>query len=90
MHRLCTVSTVSPFICHEVMGLDAMILVFRMLSFKPIFSPSSHFHQQAQEAHKGGVIWESEVIDNSPGNLDSSLCFIQLSVSHDVLCIQVK
>ena len=23
-----TVSTVSPFICHEVMGLDAMILVF--------------------------------------------------------------
>ena len=23
-----TVSTVSPFICHEVLGLDAMILVF--------------------------------------------------------------
>ena len=23
-----TVSIVSPFICHEVMGLDAMILVF--------------------------------------------------------------
>ena len=29
--------TVSPSICHEVMGLDAMILVFRMLSFKPTF-----------------------------------------------------
>ena len=28
----------SPFICHEVMGLDAMILVFWMLSFKPAFS----------------------------------------------------
>ena len=28
-----TVSIVSPSICHEVMGLDAMILVFRMLSF---------------------------------------------------------
>ena len=28
-----TVSTVSPSICHEVMGLDAMILVFRMLNF---------------------------------------------------------
>ena len=27
----------------------------------------------------------SEVIDISPGNLDSSLCFIQPSVSHDVL-----
>ena len=32
---------VSPSICHEVMGLDAMILVFRMLSFKPTFSLSS-------------------------------------------------
>ena len=30
--------TVSPSICHEVIGLDAMILVFWMLSFKPTFS----------------------------------------------------
>ena len=36
-----TVSTVSPSICHEVMGPDAMILVFWMLSFKPSFSHSS-------------------------------------------------
>ena len=36
-----TVYTVSPSICHEVMGPDAMILVFRMLSFKPRFSLSS-------------------------------------------------
>ena len=35
------VSTVSPSICHEVMGPDAMILVFWMLSFKPAFSLSS-------------------------------------------------
>ena len=28
-----TVSTVSPSICHELMGLDAMILVFWILSF---------------------------------------------------------
>ena len=40
--------------------------------------------------HKGGVIRISEVIDISPGNLDSSLCFFQPSVSHDVLCIEVK
>ena len=33
-----TVSTVSPSISHEVMGPDAMILVFWMLSFKPTFS----------------------------------------------------
>ena len=32
-----TVSTVSPSLCHEVMGPDAMILVFWMLSFKPTF-----------------------------------------------------
>ena len=36
-----TVSTVSPSISHEVMGLDAMILVFWMLNFKPTFSLSS-------------------------------------------------
>ena len=33
-----TVSTVSPSICHEVMGPDAMIFVFRMLSFKPFWN----------------------------------------------------
>ena len=32
-----TVSTASPSICHEVMGLDAMILVFGMLSLKLTF-----------------------------------------------------
>ena len=36
-----TVSIVSPSICHEVMGPDAMIFVFWMLSFKPTFSLSS-------------------------------------------------
>ena len=35
-----TVSTFFPSICHEVMGLDAMILVL-MLRFKPVFSFSS-------------------------------------------------
>ena len=90
-----TVSTVFPSISHEVMGPDAMILVFSLLSFKSTFSLSSHFHQEAFEflftfCHKGGVICISEVFcisDISPGNLDSSLCFLQPSVSHDVLCI---
>ena len=36
-----TVSIVSSFICNEVMGLDAMILVFWMLSFNPAVSHSS-------------------------------------------------
>ena len=34
-------SIVSPSICHEGMGPDAMILIFWMLSFKPNFSLSS-------------------------------------------------
>ena len=36
-----TVSIVSSFTCYEVMGPDAMILVFWMLNFKPAFSLSS-------------------------------------------------
>ena len=40
--KSATVSTVSPSICHEVMGPDAVILVSWMLSFKPLFhSPLS-------------------------------------------------
>ena len=40
-----------------------------------------HFHQEAFSflftlCHKGGVICISEVIDISPGNLESSLCFL--------------
>ena len=43
-----TVSIVSPSICHEVMGPDAMILVFWTLSFKPtFFTLLFHFHQEA-------------------------------------------
>ena len=34
-------ATVSPSICHEVMGPDAMIFVFGMLIFQPTFSLSS-------------------------------------------------
>ena len=46
--KSATVSTVSPSICHEVMGLDAMILVLWMLGFKPTFSTLLfHFHQEA-------------------------------------------
>ena len=64
-----------------------------MLSFKPTFSLHFHFHQGAFEflftfCHKGGVSCISEVIDISPSNLDSGLCFFQSSVSHDVLCLR--
>ena len=51
-----------------------------------------HFHQEAFEflftfCHKGGVICISDIIDISPSNLDSSLCFLQPSISNDALCI---
>ena len=36
-----TIPIVYPSICHEVMGLYAMVLVFWMLNFKPTFSLSS-------------------------------------------------
>ena len=70
--------------CHD--------LSFWILSFKPRFSFSSltfikglwFFFAFCQ---KGGVICVSEVIDISPANPDSSLCFIQPSLSHDVFCI---
>ena len=39
--KFVTVSIVSPSIHHEVMGLDAVIFVFSMLSFKPAVSLSS-------------------------------------------------
>ena len=38
--KICHCFHSSPFICHEVMGPDAMILVFWMISFKPAFSLS--------------------------------------------------
>ena len=85
-----TVSIVFRSICQEVMGPNAMILLFWMLIFKPTFSLSSFtFIKRFFFAfcHKGGVICISEVIDISPGNLVSSLCVLQPSISHDVLCI---
>ena len=91
--KSASVSTVSPSICHEVVGPEAMILVFQMLSFKPTFSLSSfNFHQESLQflftfCHKGCVICISEVIDISPSNLYSTLCFIKSSISHEVLGI---
>ena len=40
--KICYCFHFSPSICHKVMGPDAMILVFCMLSFKPGFSLTSH------------------------------------------------
>ena len=45
-------------------------------------------HGSTDGFHIGkGVISVAEAIDISPSNFDSSLCFFQPSVSHDVLCM---
>ena len=85
-----TVSIVSPSLCHELMRPDAMIFFFWMLSFESTLSSPLSITSRGYLVHffhKGGVICISEVIDISPSNLDSSLFFIQPSVSHDVLCV---
>ena len=84
--------TVSPSICHELMGQDVMILVFSTLSFKPSFSLScftfiKRLFSSSSLSAISAVSCVSEVIDVSPGNLDSSLCFIQPGILHDVFCI---
>ena len=87
-----TVSIVSPFIYHEVMGPDAMIFVFWTLSFKPTFSLSSFtfIKRLFSSSSLSAIEWYhllSEVIDISPSNLYPSFCFIQPGISHDVLSI---
>ena len=39
-NKICHCFHFSPSICHEVMGPEAVMLVFWMLSFKPVFSLS--------------------------------------------------
>ena len=41
-NKICHFFPFSPSVCHEVLGPDAMIFVFWMLSFRPTFSLSSY------------------------------------------------
>ena len=74
--------------CHDLHFFECRVLC-------QLFQSPLSLHQEALEflfvfCHKGGIICISQVIDSSPGNLDSSLCFIQLSILPDVLCTEVK
>ena len=74
--------------CHDLTFLNGEL-------YANFFTLLFHFHQVASQflftfCHKGGVICISEVIDISPWNLDSSLCFMQPHILHDVLCMKVK
>ena len=47
-NKICTFPTFSPSVFYDVIGLDAMILVFLILSFKPAFYIFLfHPHQEA-------------------------------------------
>ena len=90
--KFVTTYTFPPSICHEVMGLDTMILVFWMLSFKPAFSLSSftlilvplHFlpleryHLQSWDCWYFSQQSWFQLVIHQPG------------VSSDVLCVEVK
>ena len=52
-----TISTVSLSICHEVMGLDVMNLVFWMLSFKPTFSLLFIFIKKLLSSSLSAIGW---------------------------------
>ena len=74
-------STCSPFVWHEKMRLNAMILVFWMLSFKSAFSLSSfilvlRLFSSSLISVIRVIICVSEIIDISPTHLESSLWFI--------------
>ena len=75
-------------------GQDAMILVFWMLSFKSTFSLYSFtfIKRLFSSSFSTTKVVSSAYLKLyiSPGNLDSSLCFIQPGILHDVLCIWGK
>ena len=94
-----TVSTFSPSICHEVMGLDGMILVFWRLNFKPIFSLSSFtfikrlFSSSLLSAIR--VVSSAYLrlliflpIDIPSQTLESSLCFIQPGILYEAQMVK--
>ena len=55
--------TVSTSIYHEVMGLDPMILVFWMLSFKPTFSLSSFTF--TKRLHSSSSLYSTRVVSSA-------------------------
>ena len=88
-----TVSIVSPSICHEVMGLDAMIFIFWMLSFKPAFSLSSFTF--IKRLFSSFFLSAIRVVSSAYLRLLIFLLAILIPVCassgifHDVLCIKV-
>ena len=94
--KSATVCTFSPSICHEVMGLHTMRLAFLMLSFKSPFPLSSFI--LIKRLLSSSLLFAIRVVSSAYPSLLTFLLAIlipacalsQPSVSHDVLCIEVK
>ena len=80
-----TLSIVFPSICHEVMGLDAMILVFWILNFKPAFSLS---FLQPGISHEVLYIQASLSSTNSQRLLNLMSIGLVMPYNHPILCQQ--
>ena len=102
--KSATVSVYSPSVCHEVMGLDAIILVFLMVSFKPafyfafsfmkrLFSSSSFSAIRWYHLPDGDIICisesESEVTKSCPTLCDPMDCSLSVSSVHGIFQARV-
>ena len=89
-----TVSVAFPSICHEVMGPDAMILVFWMLSFQPASSLSSitfikRLFTSSLSAIRVVSFAYLKLLIFLSWQSWFQLWFTQPRISHDVFCIEV-
>ena len=89
--RICPTFTFPPSICHEVMGPDAMILVFWMLNLNQLFcSPlSSSSRGSLVTFHFLPLKWYHLHICRGCRYFSWQSWF-QSGISRDVLCIEVK
>ena len=82
-NKICHCFHFSSFICHEVMGLEATILVSWMfLLFSHLFHSPLSFSSRSSSVplhflDKSSIICISEFAGISPGNLDFSMWFLQ-------------
>ena len=89
-----TVSIVSSIICHEVMWREAMILLFECWVLSQLFHSLS-FSSRGSLVPLSFLPWgwcrlHIWGIGISPSNHDSSLCFIQPHILHDVLAYKLN
>ena len=95
-NKVCHCFYIFPFYLPWSDGTGCHDLIFLMLSVNPAFSLffftliKKFFSPSSLSAIRVVVIYIFEVVDISPGHLDSSVWFIQPGILCNVLCIYVK